>query len=239
MSELSVSSVAHDVQFVAEDAGQMKLAQEKLGQWFRAKVDIAVGDAADLRESLKIATDAGLKVNALKRQCRIADQKVLFYRKCLAAVEAGYSIVPNMPGDLFAVRIVRESPVPMRSQSEWRSREQRGQPLEIGEGSYRDSAPLERKVSHQGHDPKTGELRTIDEWEASAWDEVEFPISLAKPAVLSATQRAMALRLFDELSIVPGRRSKGDPIVLGHVMQPWKQTHVSFLVVWWFDTRDL
>jgi hypothetical protein len=81
-----------------------------------------------------------------------------------------------------------------------------------------------------------------------AFGYVDFPVALATPAVLDATQAAMAKNIFDEIGGLPGRRSrKGDPIVVGRILRPtaapitsWQlRPAVTFLIAWWVDTRQL
>jgi hypothetical protein len=70
---------------------------------------------------------------------------------------------------------------------------------------------------------------------------VEFPIAAAQAEVMTATQEAMALKVFDAIGICPPQR-KGDPLIIGQIMMPgtrWSRKTVSFLIAWHLDLRTL
>ena len=82
-------------------------------------------------------------------------------------------------------------------------------------------------------------------YEAVDYDDPDFPVVLVKPVVLDATRRAMALRIFDRIGVVTGR--KQDPIVVGEIIDPrtnlrWShrsQRRVTFFIAWWLNPDDL
>jgi len=106
---------------------------------------------------------------------------------------------------------------------------------------------------------KTGEHtddgRVIDKrWFSRAnFLDVEFPLLACRPAIIDATTRAMALKVFDEIGILPPDSShtdmaaarKGDPVIVGRIVDPrakpgWAQRkRLSFLIGWFVDTKDL
>jgi len=114
----TVEDVTDNIQLVATKPEDMTIAQGKLSEWLKAKVEICKRDAADMKENLRIAEESGWKAGTFKRQAGIALKRVEFYEKCLAAVEAGYVIVPNFPVDIFAIRTTRR-PVREVSESRW------------------------------------------------------------------------------------------------------------------------
>jgi len=65
---------------------------------------------------------------------------------------------------------------------------------------------------------------------------------MAKPRIMEATSRAMALKIFDDFGILPAQR-KGDPMIIARIIDPrsrsYSDKHVSFLITWHLDTRTL
>ncbi len=80
-------------------------------------------------------------------------------------------------------------------------------------------------------------VATIDEWK-----ELEFPLQMAKLNIMEATNRAMALKCFDDFGIMPGKK-KEDPIIVARLRDPrstkyWEKW-ITFMVAWHLNTRDL
>lgn len=229
----TVEDVTENVQLIAEHPADMQAAQSSLAEWFRQKIEIAKGDASDAEDSLDIATKAGWKATSFERQKRNARKRVVFYEKCLAAIEAGYTIIPNFPVDVFAIRTKRETP--KRAESQYPNSPafvQKAQEAPHGEGEYVDPFPV-----------VGGSMSSdVAKYFPRHFDEIEFPISIAKPRVLEATQRAMAAKIFDEVGCLPVRNNKkGDPIVTGAVLMRngYTEHRIMFLIAWWIDTRQL
>jgi hypothetical protein len=157
-----------------------------------------------------------------------------------AALEAGYVIVPNFPIDIFAIRTKRETPIGQEKDYSWAIHDQKSERPALGEGEYFDSKP---SVVHEEYTVnKDGKELTKHRYYPEAFLPVDFPVKLVHPQVLDATGRAMALKAFDELGILPSRRAKGDPMIIGQIIHKktgGKETRVSFLVAWWLTEDDL
>jgi hypothetical protein len=73
---------------------------------------------------------------------------------------------------------------------------------------------------------------------------VDFPLIAAVPYVMSATQQAMAKRLFDQIGVSPqdGARS-ADPLIIGQILGVHQgysgRKTASFLIAWHLDLRTL
>src|SRR4051812_32351201 len=91
----TVEDVTENVQLVAEHPADMQVAQSQLAEWFREKISIIQRDVEDSANNLDIAIKAGWKHGSFERQNTVARKRVKFYEKCLAAIEAGYTIIPN------------------------------------------------------------------------------------------------------------------------------------------------
>lgn len=245
-----VADVTADVHLIARNAEEMKSATSSMAEWFRQKEDIAIKDAAELQAALNVAIDEGWRLDSLKRQVKIAKDRCRFYEKCRLAAEAGYCIVPNIPATLFAIRTTKWHP---RWQARWPGElTQRSEAPPAGEGEYFDADPI--CVTRSGPGSKPGE--TITFTTAEEFAEIEFPISVARPSVMTATAEAMAMKVFDELAVCVGgsdpltqdsqrsdRKRKGDPLVLGIVRKPgrstWNDSRVTFLIAWHVNTADI
>lgn len=245
----SVADVTTELQIVALNADQMRVAQGRMAEWFSAKEAIARKDYEDLIESLDIAIEQKWDHRALDRQVNNALLRVEFFEKCKVASERGYCIVPNMPADCFAIRTTAEGP--SADPSFWK-REQRTQGSDcppLDEGGWKDSDPkVSSRMAFTGKE-KDGLPERKRQYFGSDFKEVEFPISIAKPEIMSAAVGAMMLKCFDDLAVLPARRGKGDPLVLGRIYKPgtsrrWiggmrMPDHITFLVAWYIDTRAL
>ncbi len=241
----TIGDVVTDLQLVAQNAEDMKIAQQSMAHWFAAKQKMTERDADELQQNVEIAERNGWKLDTLKRHARIARKRVEFYEKCKLASEAGYCIIPNMPADVFVIRTKKKSP--KRDTSKWENNidELRSESPAAEEGRYVDAAPFigSRQIP-DGVDKETGKTKYRTEYYASHFDdEVEFPISIAKPEIMNATSQAMALNVFDEISMLPSRQQKGDPLVLGIIRHPmrdtWNDQRVTFLLAWYVDTSVL
>jgi hypothetical protein len=77
-------------------------------------------------------------------------------------------------------------------------------------------------------------------------EEIGFPVQAVKPIVLDATQRALAMKIFDSIGVVQNGgaggfvQRRGDPIVVGRLIDPRGNGRmVTFFVAWWLNTKDL
>lgn len=246
---LPVVSGDIDVDVVAETPEEMRSCQEALIVWAKAKVAASEAEAKELHEAYEQARSRKWKSDTLKRHAEIADKRAEFHRKLLAALEAGYHIVPSFPITAFAVR--REGnpkkPTAMFSIStqSWMSTsdfQQLAKPVPAGEGEYFNPFPV---VMHSQATPTPEGQKQYQRW-ADRWAEMEFPISMAKPQIIHATNRAMALKIFDEIGICPAdtKSTRIDPMIIGRIRDPrpplyGEARHVSFIIAWRLNTRDL
>lgn len=228
-----------DVVVLARDPQEMAHAQQGLIDWFQQKILAEKAQLAECEENLAVAVRLKTRTNGWKNQVVRAKRKVLYYEKGLQALQEGYYIVPEFPLQIIAVRTDKKNP-PGKVYTGWQ-----GVPdvepaqLPEGEGRYVDSAPLVRMwTTKQGDDPKTQKThrRATDFVE-----DFDFPFKLVKPQVLKDLDRAMRMRLFDEIGVLPARARNTDPMVVGRIRckhGPYERT-LSFLITWWIDTRDL
>ncbi len=99
---------------------------------------------------------------------------------------------------------------------------------------------LERRYLKK--DEQGRELHHYETWSAKGWNEIDFPIQMARPKIMKAVTRAMALKIFDELGIFPEDKKK-DPMIIARMKAPstnrFARRYISFVVAWHLNTRDL
>lgn len=231
---------AEELALVALTPAEMPDQQRALAAWCDRKIDAVQRELATWRALEEEAVAGGFKHATYTRHASRTAQRVTYYEKIKAAIEAGYLIVPNMPVSLFAVRVDRAKPVAVESTSRWTANfAATAQRLPAGQGRYvDDDLPVySRKQEVVKADGKT-EISTI--YFAKRYNEdIDFPLRGVHPRVLQATSQAMALKLFDELGVV--RHEVGrDPIVVGRLRDPRGQGRMAtFFIAWWLNTADL
>lgn len=244
-SALIVPREDGNVSVTALQPDDMQASQQALIAWAQQKVVTMRAEAVELRAAYEHARDRKWKSDTLKRHAVLAEKRVTFYEKVLAALEAGFVIIPNFPVALFAIRTIKKSPVgracePMRYYLP--KYEQTPEQLPVGEGEYRNPFPY---VCEGAHYMMEGKEHVTSF--AGNWKDFEFPVAMAKPNIMAAADRTMALKIFDQLGVLPAEskqqvRVKGDPIIVGQLVDPrdkYSTKLISFMVAWHIDTRSL
>ena len=98
------------VHLVARNPQEMASAQANLVDWLRQKSDLTLSEVNELETARDEAKRHKWKTSAFSTQIVKARKRHQFYQKTLEAVLAGYTIIPNFPIDVFAIRVVREGP---------------------------------------------------------------------------------------------------------------------------------
>lgn len=210
-------------------------------EWCRQKIELVRNEAAELKVAFEHALKAKWKSATLKRHWGLAENRLTFYQKMLAAFEAGYYIVPNFPATVFAIKTDKDSP--SKSTKYAYTYEppmtQEAKPLPAGVGEYQNPEPVVDSSPAYTDDQK----RELRNYYCVDWKEIEFPANMAKLHVMEATTRAMALKIFDELSMLPSDRKRhADPMIIGHIIMKegtYNTKRVSFMLAWHIDTKTL
>ena len=231
----------HEMELVAFTPGDLVGAQRNLVTWCEGRIARAGNLVAEASGRVEAARGA-MEIDLFQRQLGRERQHLTFYQKLLAAVREGYLIVPNFPIDVFAVRTTLQRPSTGLG-ANW----PRGVPsvpaqrLPAGAGRYVSLRPsvFRDDVPERQSD---GSTKVVQKWFADEMEDVAFPVALVKPAVLGATARALALKIFDEIGLV-GESPKADPIVVGRIYHPSHRRYamraVTFFVAWWLNTERL
>lgn len=216
---------------------QMKVAQENLITWCSGKINSINSEIKELKDAVLHASEMKWGTSVLKRQQVKAEKRILFFEKIQAALHAGYVIVPNFPVTLFAIRTNKDTPLQMFTSSHWGDKEQKSMELPIGSGEYKNPFPLVERETESLADNKTRDISY-----ATEWDELEFPVSMIKPEIIEATNKAMALEIFDQFGVLPKTRNE-DPIIVAQIINKGtgyaRNKIVSFMIAWHFDTKVL
>jgi hypothetical protein len=254
----STTPQAHheDVVVLARSPQEMEVAQRGLLKWADkrlARLALAVDEA---KENLAIAATRKWKREPWIVQVKKAEAHVVFYTKVRAALAEGYCIMPDLPIQILAVRTNRKRPSKQTTRSDYGNPEAHladvtPPGLPAGEGRYVDNKVdftrwSTTKKDERGNDHITNHARA-----AGFDEEFDFPMRLVKPQVLDDTGRALALKIFDEIGILPatntGARASAmatsDPVVVGRIIRktgPYNKRQVlTFLISWWIDTSQI
>lgn len=232
----------------ATTPSEMVEAHCSMISWARQKIEVLKGQAEELRVAFEHAKRCKWKWDTLKRHYDLMVRRVTFYEKIRSALEAGYCIVPNFPVTLFAIRTTSKKPRHdggYYAHARAHNFEQDAKVLPQGEGEYKNPQPLVRC----GTTPKEFDHGTYKEkkhwcW-ADAWEALEFPANMARLHVMHAADRAMALKIFDEVGMLPADHKRNpDPLLIGRIIDPrppgWgDKKRVSFMIAWHIDTSTI
>lgn len=242
-----VQTTGGNVELSASTPDEMVACHGAMIDWANRKLDLVRNEAKELRDAYNHAKKMKWRNDVLHRHAALADKRVVFYEKFKAALEAGYCVVPNFPVTLFAIRTDSPKPKPFYAlrKSTWHGHfEQAAKLLPSGEGKYQNPQPIIEESTHTQTVQEGGQAVQKKESWADEWAEMEFPANMARLHVMHAATRAMALKIFDEVGMLPADYKRNpDPILIGHIIKPastrYLQTTVSFMIAWHIDTRTL
>jgi hypothetical protein len=220
-----------NLQLTALIPQDMEPAQKQLIQWCEKKLTLLNNEVSDMEASISQLATMKCATKPLKYQLSKVHKRILFFDKMKKAIEAGYTIVPNFPIQIFAIRTTSKKPAQQHTNSYWGDKTQNPKELPVGEGEYKNPFPL---VERERIDIGNGKTESFSY--ATDWDDLEFPITMAKPEIIEATNKAMLLECFDLFGVMPATRNE-DPIIIGQLVNGSKR--LSFMIAWHFDTKVL
>lgn len=232
---LPIVAIARE-DFAPAQARMVELADARIREW--------VEQRDELSENVEVAKRNKWRHQPLVRAHRMAVRMVTYYECIRAALVAGYMVMPDLQCDVYAVRVSPTGRMPATLvQTNWRPRDPRqtADSLSVGAGEYvSDVVVTDRRVD-AWKDASGAERKTYTH-KAVAELPPEAPLILARPVLLEAAERAMALRIFDEIGIVgANRRSRSaDPMLVGRINDPRPTRRgQAFFIAWWFEPRSL
>lgn len=214
---------------------EMVVAQQQLITWCDGKLLIERRESKELFEATKEALKNGWKHATLKHQYKNSVKRISYYEKIKAALLQGYYIIPNFDVEVFLIRTKKEKPLSRRS-ARWNDierTEQTAHDVPLGEGEYKNNRPIIVQT-------ELDEKNTI--YWADRWDDIQFPVNMAKPVIMEATANAMKHKIFDQFGVFPSTRKKVDPVIIGQIRMksgPFSSKVVSFMIAWHLNTNVL
>lgn len=231
---------------VALDRPQLEAAHAKMIEWAKARRDKVDVDVDVESTNMDVAARNGWVTQPFARRLNALARQRTFYNKILAALEAGYAIVPNFGMNLFAIRTDAKAPRHQQREGRWGGFTEPSRMLPAGEGRYVNPVPGIVIEKEQGKDAKGNDVVKYEMWTADEFSDLEFPIALAQPELMSRVGQAMALKLFDEIGVAAdqgssiGGGNRGDPIFLGRLLNPRQgRPALTFFIGWYFDPSRL
>ena len=222
-----------DLALVALSPADLAPTQAALGGWCSEKVAALQREQADLEEHLLIASANGWKLAGLNSALNRVARRVTSYEKNQGGRRGGVSGCAELPGD--------DAGGP-RETRDTAARDERLQVRPFRrEGAV---APGGRRALRGRHaDPPGRELHRREGREEGTQDaagrglvrRTGLSVHAGEAAVLDATQRAMAFKVFDEIGVVMNR--SGDPIMVGRILDPRGNGRcVTMFLAWWLST---
>ena len=237
--EVIQGEVIHDDQphvpetnLVALNPAEMQAAQGDLRAHLEQKLTIVERDIVEANQALNEARRNGWATAALtSARNRLIDDET-YYNKVLAAVEAGHTIIPEFPIEIFAVR--RHEPDKQRQFtysgviSVRRSDEARPAVPDCapaGTGEYRNPEPQISDWTQENRAPNTqerGEPRRFHTVRRTGRPvgPITFPSTTARSPIMRAVAEAMKEKVFDQIgACLPVQKA-----AKGRVIRPQPRT---------------
>lgn len=231
------------IHMVARDPVEMQSARAGLEVWLRAKMQLIDSEVVELDRAFESAKSRHFSTTvqtSIRSQINRATRRRRFYEKVLAAVQANYTIIPNFPLEVFAIRVTKKKPNIVTDkldyQPDWPA--EKSTNAALGEGDFKNPNPMTIKFNCK--EIVNDKERTRYYIQATDWSEVEFPLIAARAEVLDATSTAMQRKVFDRIGICPPGRQP-DPLIIGQVClrDGYEEKVVSFIIAWHLDLRTL
>jgi hypothetical protein len=231
------------ISLIARDGQELARAHAKMIEWAVMMGSSLEAERAEQITALDIADSNGWATTTFENRIRVLYGRKLFYAKIETALRAGYVIVPNFAMNTFAIRTKAKNPRGRPVTARYRPREsyaQQPQLLAPGEGEFRSDRPTvatDTEIVKEGDSTVTKYTVYPDELTG-----IDFPISMAKPEIMSVAAAALAEKLFDEIGVAEDWNSgaRGDPILLGRLRNPRRgRPGLTFFLAWHFDPSRL
>jgi hypothetical protein len=247
-----IEKTGNDLLVIASQPQELADGQSALIARVKEKEIEAQTDLSEAEILIDRCQKAHLGIERPKRFKKRAESRLLYLSKMREALESGYVIMPNFPGTTIAVRVKKSKPNNRArfASSEWRAEnavpDVAAEILPTGEGSYVNPTP---KIYSEGWTEGEGDKK-VDKAIAYATafeEELALPADFLKPSIIEMTSLAMNRKLFDEIAVIDGvprsrnafvnnNSSKGDPLVVGVILDRVNRKRMSFLIAWFVDT---
>lgn len=258
-----------ETHLTALNPAEMQAAQGDMKTWLEQKLTIIERDIVEANAALNEARKNGWATAALTSARNRAIDDETFYNKILAAVEAGHTIIPEFPIEIFAIRRYasdRSGDITYQG-AVHPSNTGSAQPAEpdcapAGTGEYRDPRPAVSGYTRENKAPGAQERNepryyTTVYRSSGPAGPIPYPAMIARAPIMRATAAAMKDKVFDQIGVchpviadvaTAARRTEararraGDPLVIGQILRKKvgsQQKCVSFIIAWYLNLEDL
>ena len=245
---LDETGAQNPITVIATNHQEMQAAQQVLIQRVGGRLARLYSEIANLGKNLALAKAGHLDRSRINAAISKARRRVVFYEKLKAALEAGYTLIPDMEVEVFAIRTTKQGPDRNYKQDTRNydfflsvdDQESNRPPVSVG--TYvRPQPTIYRSKKEKGVDQAGKITYTREAWAEDWQEELLFPFSLAKVRIVEETTRALALKVFDNLGVLPVSRRNADPMVIGQVVlkEGWRERRMNFLICWFVDADTI
>jgi hypothetical protein len=245
-----IEKTGNDLLIIASQPAELAEGQAALIERMKGLEIEAQTDLNEANILVERCEKAHLGTDRPKRFVKRAQSRLLYLSKMREALESGYVIMPNFPGTTIAVRVKKKKPNSrtQNASTDWRAKNSvpdvPADILPVGEGRYVNPIPKIWSEQWSEDDGKTTKAIAY----ATAFDEeLALPVDFLKPTIVEMTGKTMARKLFDEIAVVDGvprsrnafvsNSTKGDPLVVGVILDRVNRKRMSFLIAWFVDTK--
>lgn len=228
---------------IASDPKELAAGQHRLIDQMSGKIEAAVVEAQEAKGMVAQMQTAGLNASSARRMHRRATARVTFLTKVRSALAAGYVMMPDMPGDVVAVRTDKENPPDLyvNKSGTWNLKDVMSRSLPEGDGKYVSQGPRYLETS-EAVTQRDGTFKNEKRYYACGMGMPDLDRMFVKPEVVSRTAGALMSKLFDEVvTLKPTRSGRGrtDPIVFGRIIDGGTGKSCAFLIAWFVDGADI
>lgn len=231
------------LEVIALDQPGLEASHAKMIEWALAAQRQVRSEIAEDTAALEVAKTRKWATKPFSSRITRLERRVEFYQKIELALRAGYVLVPNFEMTAFAVRTDAKSPRGGIRSGKWNNFVQSAKLLPAGAGRYIDPNPFVHTEESTVPDGKGGTKDVVQQWPTGLDDEISFPMTMARPSLMTRAGEAMALKIFDEVGVAVDTRrrgGRGDPILMGYIGNPRdSRPGVSFFLGWSFDPSVL
>lgn len=246
MSEVAKQTDDGEIFVLARNPTEMRSANAALLTWVDKRLASVANEGLELSSALDKAVVNKWQTKPLRNAVRRSERRHEYYVKIREALAAGYSIIPNFPIDVFAIRTNRTPRGNNIEATNWKPtpNDQETDSPPLGIGAFVSPQTEIQRDSHLVTKKDGSEVTVHEAW-AGDWRDVDFPVAFAKPAIMEATREALALKCFDEIGIFKDSafsRRSGDPMVIGRVRMRtggYQSTALSFAIAWFLHTESI